>query len=357
MSWYTPSGNPLTQASGLSSTIRAEFQLIKSAFDSLPSSFGTMATQAASAVAITGGTINGTAIGGSTAAAGAFTTLSASGAVSGAGITAMFASPPAIGGTAAAAGSFTTLTASGAVSGAGITALFASPPAIGGTAAAAGTFTALAASGNLTLSGAPSYINGQLTSPTGGTAFKSTTSNDSTYVFAVPNGSGTTAGFFALSSSAVDTGTVPYALCRVTAAGSVDFSSGLRDSGVNQSGSSDVGFLDMYMKFGQHVQSVFYKDGHVDLGMKYGVATPALKAVGVTGGTRGVVVTGSAAANPTIAASAGNLDLGGSGGSIAFFGGTGGTKPTVSGSRGSNAALQSLLSALATLGLVTDSSS
>ena len=41
---------------------------------------GTIATQAASAVTITGGTINGTAIGGSTPAAGAFTTLSASGA-------------------------------------------------------------------------------------------------------------------------------------------------------------------------------------------------------------------------------------------------------------------------------------
>jgi hypothetical protein len=41
---------------------------------------GTIATQAASAVAITGGTINGTAIGGSTPAAGAFTTLSSSGA-------------------------------------------------------------------------------------------------------------------------------------------------------------------------------------------------------------------------------------------------------------------------------------
>ena len=42
---------------------------------------GTIATQDASSVTVTGGTINGTAIGGSTAAAGAFTTVSASGDV------------------------------------------------------------------------------------------------------------------------------------------------------------------------------------------------------------------------------------------------------------------------------------
>lgn len=86
-----------------------------------------------------GGTIDGVAIGGTTPAAGAFTTLAASGAVSGAGFTALFASPPAIGGTAPAAGSFTTLAASGALSGAGFDALFASPPAMGATAPGAAT--------------------------------------------------------------------------------------------------------------------------------------------------------------------------------------------------------------------------
>ena len=40
---------------------------------------GSIATQADNAVAITGGTINGTTIGGTTAAAGSFTTISASG--------------------------------------------------------------------------------------------------------------------------------------------------------------------------------------------------------------------------------------------------------------------------------------
>lgn len=56
---------------------------------------------------ISGGTINNTPIGGSTAAAGAFTSLSASGTVSGSGFSTYLASPPAIGGTAPAAGSFT----------------------------------------------------------------------------------------------------------------------------------------------------------------------------------------------------------------------------------------------------------
>ena len=51
------------------------------------------------------------------------------------------ASPPSIGGTTPAAGAFTTLSASSTVSGAGFSSYLASPPAIGGTAAAAGTFT------------------------------------------------------------------------------------------------------------------------------------------------------------------------------------------------------------------------
>lgn len=51
------------------------------------------------------------------------------------------------------------------------------------------------------------------------------------------------------------------------------------------------------------------------------------------------------------------LTLGKSGGKVGFYGTSPGSKPTVSGSRGGNAALASLLSALATLGLITDSSS
>ena len=114
------------------------------------------------AAAITGTTItantqfsgphNGT-VGATTPSTGAFTTLSASSTVSGTGFSTYLASPPAIGGTAAAAGSFTTLSASSTVSGTGFSTYLASPPAIGGTTAAAGNFTTLAASSTLATGG------------------------------------------------------------------------------------------------------------------------------------------------------------------------------------------------------------
>lgn len=59
-------------------------------------------------------------------------------------------SPPAIGGTTPAAGAFTTLAASSTVSGAGFSTYLASPPAIGGSAPAAGAFTTLSATGAIT---------------------------------------------------------------------------------------------------------------------------------------------------------------------------------------------------------------
>jgi hypothetical protein len=69
-----------------------------------------------------------------------------------------------VGSTTAAAGAFTTLSASSTVSGTGFSTYLASPPAIGGTAAAAGSFTTLAASGAVTLSGGTAngvpYLNG-----------------------------------------------------------------------------------------------------------------------------------------------------------------------------------------------------
>ena len=80
------------------------------------------------------GKLDNTSIGSIVAAAGAFTTLSASSTVSGVGFSTYLASPPAIGGTAPAGGAFTTLAASGTVSGAGFSTYLASPPAIGGTA-------------------------------------------------------------------------------------------------------------------------------------------------------------------------------------------------------------------------------
>jgi len=73
------------------------------------SGVGTMAEQNANAVTITGGSIDSTTVGATTASTGAFTILSASSTVSGTGFSTYLASPPAIGGTTAAAGTFTTL--------------------------------------------------------------------------------------------------------------------------------------------------------------------------------------------------------------------------------------------------------
>ena len=78
---------------------------------------GTIATQNANAVAITGGAIDGTTVGVSTASTGAFTTLSASSTVSGTGFSTYLASPPAIGATTPSTGAFTTLTDTGLTSG------------------------------------------------------------------------------------------------------------------------------------------------------------------------------------------------------------------------------------------------
>lgn len=75
----------------------------------------TISTPAITNGTISGATINNAAIGGTTAAAGAFTTLSASSTVSGTGFSTYLASPPAIGGTTPAAGSFTTLSFTGNV--------------------------------------------------------------------------------------------------------------------------------------------------------------------------------------------------------------------------------------------------
>jgi len=58
---------------------------------------------------IAGGVINAATIGATTASTGAFTTLSATGAVSGAGVTARFATPGAIGNTSPSTGAFTAL--------------------------------------------------------------------------------------------------------------------------------------------------------------------------------------------------------------------------------------------------------
>jgi len=118
---------------------------LNSAGNSVITLVGTLGNQNANSVSITGGTINGTTIGASTASSGAFTTLSASSTVSGTGFSTYLSSPPAIGNTAANTGAFTTLSASSTVSGTGFSTYLASPPAIGGTTPAAGSFTTLTA--------------------------------------------------------------------------------------------------------------------------------------------------------------------------------------------------------------------
>ena len=114
-------------------------------------------------VTLSGGTINGTSVGATTASTGAFTTLTASStatlntfASSGATITGGSINGTPVGATAASTGTFTTLSASSTVSGTGFSTYLASPPAIGGTAAAAGSFTTLSSTGNFT----PSQTNG-----------------------------------------------------------------------------------------------------------------------------------------------------------------------------------------------------
>ena len=79
--------------------------------------------------------------------------ITANGTISGSGFSTYLASPPAIGGTTAAAGAFTTLSASSTVSGTGFNTYLASPPAIGGTTAASGKFTTLTSTSDATLHG------------------------------------------------------------------------------------------------------------------------------------------------------------------------------------------------------------
>jgi hypothetical protein len=65
--------------SGYTVAIATEFKDRMTAAETAIAGLGTISTQDADAVAITGGSINGTTIGGTTAAAGSFTTISASG--------------------------------------------------------------------------------------------------------------------------------------------------------------------------------------------------------------------------------------------------------------------------------------
>ena len=113
------------------------------------SGLGTMSVQNANNVAITGGAIDGTPVGGTTASTGSFTTLGASGNAT-------------VGGTLGVTGTSTftgLITANGGVSGAitsssvTITGGTINNTPIGGTTPAAGAFTTLSSSGNATVGG------------------------------------------------------------------------------------------------------------------------------------------------------------------------------------------------------------
>ena len=126
-----------TQSSGSFTTLSASGNVAGAGFTTLlapyalTSSLGTMATQNASAVAITGGAINGATVGATTAANGTFTNLVVSTSISAtpSGSIIFTAGVPgsinnmSIGAVSPQAGSFTNLAASGTISGAGFTTL------------------------------------------------------------------------------------------------------------------------------------------------------------------------------------------------------------------------------------------
>jgi len=128
-------GSPLSVSSGgtgantLTGYVKGNGTSAMAAMTQIPNSdvsgLGTMSTQNASAVAITGGTITGvtitldsinsTPIGASSPSTGAFTSLIAT-SISGVGFSNYLASPPAIGSGAANTGAFTSLSVSGLAS-------------------------------------------------------------------------------------------------------------------------------------------------------------------------------------------------------------------------------------------------
>ena len=133
------------------------------------------------------GTVNGLTLTGTVTSSGSLTL----------GGTLDLSSPPSIGNTSANTGAFTTLSASSTVSGTGFSTYLASPPAIGGTTPGAGTFS------SLTLSGASGNFNGDFSNATvlSRNSFKTSTTNGSTGIYALPNGTSTAASWQATNAA------------------------------------------------------------------------------------------------------------------------------------------------------------
>jgi len=149
---------------------------------------GTMSTQNANAVAITGGSINGTTVGATTPSTGAFTSLtSTSGSLNG-----------SIGGTTPAAGAFTNVTASGTL---GVT----GASTFTGAIAANGGITGQVISSNVSITGGS--INGTTigaTTPSTG-AFTSLTSTSGSLNGAIGGTTPAAGAFTTLTSSSTTT--------------------------------------------------------------------------------------------------------------------------------------------------------
>ena len=80
-----------------------------------------------------------------------------------------------------------------------------------------------------------------------------------------------------------------------------------------------------------------------------------IKGASATNADYSFLTANSAGTTMIAARNDGLISIAPSGGTLQFFGGTGSGKPTITGSRGGNAALASFLTALASMGLITDS--
>jgi len=180
-SYYNHSTYPTPNSPGSSANMRSELELITTGFNLLPTltgngykvamvnSAGTalISSSALQGLVVTSSTVNSTVIGGTSAAAGTFTNITATGTVnlgSTVVITGGTINGTTIGGSVQAAGAFTTLSASGGITGS----------LTGNVTASSGTssFTNVGVSGTLTAT-----LTGNVTAASGTSTFTNVTIN------------------------------------------------------------------------------------------------------------------------------------------------------------------------------------